>query len=702
MAVKTHKATLGGVTLDAFGPIEWKIVGGAKPYETAVECESGTAENLATRAGHPLTLTLRDEGGETLTIEKVYLLAVRAGSAPHSAVLHLSDRRWLWQRRHVKRTFNWRRRTGDRVLVQDAGIPREIPFVADDYYYAQWSLNSERSPWTATEVLREVVRAADEQEPRVQSLVGAEHPIENLDIDAPGNVAVATALSMVAGANVYIGHDGVPVVYDEGNLSIVDRVLDRTGPAIVGAGYPMRTSLAAERPSTVRVLFTVEQEVRFDSVTEAGGRPGETVTVETNRRGDEQREMENVLPLPDVTTSIGGKGIPRGTYVPVTQAVSAWSASVLDGQSVSLPLIRELWLSNLDAYMTGLGLSTPNGVAVSRLGALRTHFRQTYRLNPRWIARMRHLQDQRVAIIHPVTGTRAPAVAYTDYAIHPSYKGRRWDEDLGRHYLMNVEGWSERLVDSQMAPAVVRVLDPDQGIVRIEYHTEPLGMWQAVIPSLVENVPQFKPGEGVPIVLDAAGDQSGAPRLSSGHRAAVVLSAIPAAPNSNGVLYAVEIDGSEAAELAGIGGQPCNGPVWEVRVNPGLATARFSWSDDHADRIEQRFGVGKDFQAPETQNIPALDELLVNPNETRAIARASAAVVVAALADRHTGAKTVRLDPSVFPSGMLDSIAHRLGVAGELTTSLTFTPDAPVPSLLSLLDAGTRQNLLRFIPQRNG
>ena len=58
----------------------------------------------------------------------------------------------------------------------------------------------------------------------------------------------------------------------------------------------------------------------------------------------------------------------------------------------------------------------------SRIGAIQQHFRRTYRIEKKVVDRLRSIKAIRFGTIDPVSGTRAPATAYQDWAVIASQR----------------------------------------------------------------------------------------------------------------------------------------------------------------------------------------------------------------------------------------------------------------------------------------
>lgn len=687
------KVRLFDVDCLAHRPIAWRLTSGVVPYTTILEVEAGAAKRLISASGRAGRLTITSDD-ESVTVNDVYVLHEAQASAPYLGAVVLADRRWLWGYQHVRMDFNIRRRTGNRRLLQDGSIPQEVPVTVDDVSYAIWSIPKAGTKWEAEGAVARVLKIVDPTASlRMQIGSLKSTPIENLEIDDSGPAAVARVLSHAPGADVAVLLDGSVVAYDATRVSDAVAAEKRTGPPVVAGPLPTRRHHAGQRPGKVRVFFTVEQELRFDS--KAEGDPYVTP------KGT--LEMENVVPVPDVTLNVSGLGqVCRGTWITMDQAIAAWNASggLAGGVTLSHDLIQDLWLYGLDRMLTELGQpSAATSDWGARVSMIRTHYRQTYRLAPYWMARIKSLRGYRVAIIDPENGTRAPATAYSDHAIIVGERGRF--TDLGSQgWILNRVGYSASLATAHAAPAVVQVVDDEQGIVRIDYQIDPLRLWRAVVPGRVENAPNLHwgmKGES-PLTLDSVSSGGNAPKLVASHRVAIVLTAVPAAPNDIGQLHEIDVNPSDVGNLIGSDKVAnADGPVAMVRVGPGTATARFAWRDEDESAIKEAFGINRDGSLTAPKRSPSLEKLLIDSDEVKKVAQATAAVVYAQLVDRIVGGKSVRLDGQVTPAGNLQEVEFSVGTRGEALTTLEFRDALPVLSMLGFVSDDVRRKLFRLV-----
>lgn len=688
------RATLGDAVLDVSAGVGWVVSVGYAPHVQSVTLDAAEAGKVGPG---PVTLTVMDASGKVrLKVERLYVVGEAETLDPHRRTLLVADCRIWWARRHVRGSFNARRRTGERRRLSEGGVPQQLQQVADDVAYHPATLRN-AAAWKARDVARRVL---DVLEPRgwVDNLgLFTETPVEDLDIDADGPSALAQALRYLPGAMPYVGLDGRVRLLDATQVGQTDalvRQLRTENPSFVNGRYPSLSDRSAVRPIAVRILFQVEQEVRFDSLD-----PGETVQ---SRDG---RWMQFVAPIPDPTLTVSGAVRVSGTYETFDNLFTAWNAAKGDAAvpDITDELLRMFWVSGFpEAYWGGLGDLAPSAVWVERIATCRAHYRQTLRLNRRWVDRVWQFRPYRVSILDQENGLFARAQAFAGYCVVASTKGLL--ADPGRQfYMRNVDGSvapGTSLDNGRVAPCIVHVLEPELGIIRLDYQVDLLGHYRQIIPSMVEGVPTSIPSKANnehPLTMDGSiyGAGGASVTLKESNRVSVVLTCVPAAPNGKAQFKSVRIPAAEAVALLPSGArayaQRSTGPEWEVRVGGQLATARYAWSDALSGQIEAAMGVGVPVDQSDVDRRDALESLLCNPAELKSLAKSLSASVYAGLVDSWVGDHSCDMNADLVPVGTIRSVAHVLTPEGVLQTTLAMREEqAPYDPMAALPDSARR------------
>jgi hypothetical protein len=730
MASKTV-VTFAGRTILASAPIEWSYTEGVRPYVTTLDFMPDDAKQLLkTDRGGPYDLVITSDD-VARTIKNLWMLRRVPGEHKYIVRIEIADRRWMWPYAHVVGRYNVRRKDGvKRVATPDT--PPEVADIVPDIHYAPYSLKPPQSGWKdrwkPRDVLEDVWKKATSREfdPPGYRITGnfgqslEELTIEDLQIEDSGDSAIAKALSYLPEAGIYIDDNGVAVIYskvDGGEVGICQP--SASGPEMVGRGHIEMVSNKWTCPKKVHVRFVREQEVRFDAI-EKSKAIGSTSTKLTT-----ERLMENVLPVPDYQL---GRWC-QGTYVTFDEYLNALPAppgGVIPRLDHSH--LQRAFLPYLDLWgaIQLLGVRDPNSDWVARVAALQQHYRRTYRINPTWRDRFLRFYAYRVATIDPTTGTRAPSLAYADYAYLGSQK--YWWKQLGENgglgagdlaYAINVDGYPKGAdigngakafdANSKAAPIRVQILDHDQGIIHFVYELDPVKMFDTILPSNLENIPSGNVNDRTRSVSFNAvikGREQQPPKLSASHKVAVVLMATPASPNNSQQFFEIVLEPKDVQHLLPSAMREsikdARGPEMDYFVGPGIETARGAWVDSRRDDIDKLFGI-KNFQPAPGE--PAPDNgLIINDNQSkdgsaslRAIALARAAGVYALHAAHLSGSAEFRLSKDITIAGWISRVTHTVETDGVASTRVDLPDQLQGIDMFAFLDASTRALIMKMV-----
>lgn len=732
-------ARLAGRPLLASSNVGWPLKAGVTPAERDFDMRPEDADALVGQGG-PVTLEIQ-VNGKVLEVRNLWVLEVRPGPNPFIRRVHVADRRWFLPYAIIDRAYNMRRNIGfERVAANDT---LELQPVAPKVWYKPWSLEvvdgqTENDKWTAKSMIQDAVLAAQEGERRFVGSVGGviftsevtsgsrELPVESLRLRGQADTELARALKYLPEVSLTVDHAGNFVIFSR--VSGKEAILaEMVGTGMETSGHILRVSNELTRPKKIFVHFEMEVEVRFDYI-ESGG----TAVTLTN-----ERRLENVAPVPDwqLTTADGVPGddapIVQGTWLDFDRLLAYWGTPPgIGGDKLKVSTIRKAFVPFLD--LTGslriTGSLSPDADWASRISTIETHWRQTYRINPRWVDKSESIRARRVGIVHVTSGTNAAATAYTDYfklgTQRSFHKNLNADQNLAYGY--NVEGYPKGAAlpgtggaksftdESKAAPAEVVILDEDQGILRVNFLPDPLKLHTMFLPSkLVKSdgsdfIPSGNPNDGtLPIAFDSVSTPGQVPMLAEDHKLAVIVTMFPASPNDERKLFPVEVKPSDVKELlpagASVGLGSARGPEMHVRVTGGLEGVRalVRWSDQRSADIDKIFGV--------QDGDPNLEDLVVNKEKATAgkgksislnsAAKAIAARIYAKFADHFEGTASMPLNPDVALDGWVDTITHEVTTRGVGQTEVQMASREVELSLETLLDGPSRELLFKQ-PQR--
>lgn len=738
---------LGGVKLpcDKGQTHAWGLVAGVKPYVAHFVVTRERAERIAARAKTQLEAELRDPltsgargkrpapkgplklriGSPKVALEKdrskagkagkltkeqikafrakrtnvvevegLYVTALKAGADLNTWTVQVSDRRWLWSRPIVERSYNVTKRSGNTRWNGTQLVPLQAAEVVADLTHHRATLKDGRA-WTALEILDDVLAELCGAggyviEPAAKRALQA--PVQNLHLGDQGADALARVLSHLPGVNVFVDLRGIARVFatlDQSEVAAADaagRPLDRTGMWRL-------VDRALVRPGLVRVFMPRELEIRFDLDTD-----------ESFPRGKRPPLLENVIKVPDSTFRLAsGRVVASGTWITFTEFFAAIATglnvtSVGAGANpsqypngVTEDMVRSYTLPGLQyvARWFVLDGGTYDQIWSARFAAIARHWRRSYRLDAQFSDRVLSFKARRAVLTDSENGLRAPSPVYVDYVLKPQLKALAYrTNDTARSY--NVQGWAADLSQAKAAPVSIKILDQGARVFQLEPRADLFGAYEDIQLGEVEgDAPTSTAGDlralwfsssGVPVTLKQQFNLS------------TILSVVPSSPNNEGRLHAVEVTIAEALQLLGKNAPLENhGPVHEAKTK--VESARFAWRDgDQASILNSVFNGGS----------PPL-ALLSNSDSVRDVARAHAARVCSYLLDRGEGQFSVSLNGNVRPTGNLLAVVHAVGCDGSGLVSYTTTlnmPSAPAQIRVdALLPESTRNALLRLVQE---
>lgn len=678
------KAFLGNVALDDRASVSWTLRSGVDPYVGlfSVDITSGQAL-LPGGEESPWTLKC-DASGRSLQISNLYVLGEAPRMDPWTLTVMVADARIWWVRRHVRRSFNIRRRSGSRRRVDDDGLTlAQVQGELDDITFRKSSTNG-GIPYTAREAVKEVLNEVTRGRWSGDLDQFPQKEVSDLEIDDNGAVALARVLELLPGAGVFVNRQGITVIQNELDIEAETHVIENSGWPIEGQGIPAFVKLAQQRPKAVNVLLPVEQEVRFDATT---GDP---------RRLPNNLLMENVYPCPDESLTVdAGRVVIRGEWVSATDMHAAWG--------ITEEFIRKYWTSTLMEEKYGLlGKLQPDANWPARIATIRAHFRQTWRIPKNWMDRFESIRAQRCSVIDKESGTFGASPVWQDWALTPSANGMLFGP-ADQMFVQNMPDGvdpTEALGGSPTTSFRTVVLDGDLGIIAISPVADYQGNWGIMHPSAFVESGSSQKRKNIPVSLDGMreGKAGAALSLRENHRASTIITVAPASPNNKGRFYTIKVPFSEALtrlpkrSAAGLSG--ATGPEWDVRVS--ITSARFAWSHTLAGAIRKTFGAG----APEDfvpDRAATIKRLLCNAEEIQVFAETVAASLYSSMPDHYEGSKSVDMNQAIIPEGRIQSVTHTIEPDGAATTTIVSPGPVRAEDPMALVPDSVRNLILRKV-----
>lgn len=702
----------------------WTLTTGTAPHVRTFEIDEGVANKIHEAAGietSTLTLDCTQEGLGTRTVSRLTVLGTGPTATVGTATIAVADRRWLWARKLFKRSYNVRRRTGERRRLQGGNIPKAVADIDDDVAYVAWSLKDETTAWSGAEVLEDVLNevAGDWRREGTAGLVLPD--VEGLELDGPGDVCLGQVLGYFGLAlAVWVDWDGTVVLtdrLDDGERELVGapsragaggtRTRGQVPEGILGKpfqGYPLWAvqDRRRERPTKVVVHFDRALELRLDYSEDANG-DAEDGEGGTTRTPDEKKglppRLENVLALPE-DAKINGEDLVQGTWVQLSDYLDFLNSTDAGGAGgppgdlppLTIDILRKGYLSGILSSYASPAVD-PSGVWAFRTQSVHNSYRLKFRLRKTWMDRIKQVRPYRVAILSPETGARGPATVYADHAFWSTWRWKEHKRNSDRPELAkilrnvyanattnpgNIIGTN--IEDLRAAPATVTIDDEDQGIFTLSWLLDFTGQAMRVFPSAFDSdtIPSDDPEE------DNQWHQFG--HLTSTHEVSVVLTVSAGAPNSLKQLHKVDVF-PEAAD------GPADGPEFHVRVSPQRSIARFPWDDDKDQQVWDAFTPGNNADLTDALGEP------INTGEIEDVAKAIGRSVYSFFRDHVEGGFTGAFQPDVGLKGTVSALSLELvpGPNGGGLTRLALPSEPPPVAWEQLLPAGTRRLINRMV-----
>lgn len=740
------RVMLGGVPLAGTSDITWRFQTGTQPYVATMSAHRLQWEQLRSRIRQKMDLVIVDARGKKATIQDLNIYHELPSESPHRHSFLVADLRWKWPYQLIARDYNVAKRSGDRTAV--GNVPFEGTITVDKYDYRPYSLNKGQR-WTARAIVEDLLTAIvgkkgfkieswpvkDEENPENGSL-----SIQNLMLRDSADVALSRVLGYIPGAEMYIDSDGKVRVFDASDFSQSDKYYRGLPPSTWDGDAIRLVEKRHIRPRNIVLHYQREVEALFDYQDDFG----ETVTPPN----PDALYVENVIPTVEPITEFEEfepegdtftlRDVGAGTFV----EFRAWldkMREITDHSSFewTFKTIALGWAPGkleelLGVQWDGVDDSTEFANIAMRVEAIKQHFRQTFRINRRYAERLRDILPYRVAVLDTVTGARAPAAVWAEACLVATAKGgrifSRTDPDRGsilrNIYIPEVEE-GKSIAEEPPSPALVEIVDPDQGIYRLNWITSPYGTVASVIPSnLVDEFGSFATVTrdlskqlrfSMGVGIKAAGRANGR-LLRNRWRHLALMTIVPAAPNNKRQFYRHIVKSEEVAKLykgqyrikGGIG------PDLEVFVPPTEMTARYRWVDDKKakDTLTRLLGLDSEDpneaglkDDPDTKDVDESQmngfELVNGERELKNHALAYAAELLAAYSDGYQGRIVTAMgDGEPELKGNVISATIRVGSApgAKVTATHEFSGQQRPISRFGLMPQSVRELVLGVLP----
>lgn len=733
------KIVIGNIPCDNPG-VSWQVIPGIEPYQIKLRFpNSRMADVQKLRKGYKDGLTLTVSAWnvvlnkkEELVVNNLFLLPSEPFSDVYYEVPLTNCMYWYRYFTWTKR-YNMRRVANDLETVDTQGL---YTFRKDKYL--DYSLNPEGKPWTALEILVDVLNGLNAQ--------------YNVDWFDAGSVKGIVENNYIPDDREYIRTPAVQIIRELLGMAYCGIKCDKDGKVrlyrldakpfegidtttLVQQDDTSFIDYSAKRPEAINVGFVPFKEVWLQTDPNEEQGFGATAVVQSTPRVG-LPYIYNVMPIPtniskEAVVAAWGSidqvalgrygeaykthGVVRGTWLPIRTAIEFRAAQdAIDGAADAFstpmvpingnmpavagygggePLITRCYYAGLLEIFYGMSRAgAPSFWNVTRMrwcNAIRQHLFKTYRIWPEYMEQILSWEPVRAGYIDPVYRQMLNSPVYTEYAVIPNVfpppdllplskqqvSGQNYDDyslitttlgkmfgrvsKLGKFSNPKVaELFGDDLDVIRVSPFRVDVVDERLGIFRLTEEEDLEGIAARIEPAQLQNLDILVLGQNGS-VLD------GNMWLKNRKKVKLVVSIIPANPNSDGQLYYE--DGIKPEQF---GHKAGTAPVQNIMCAREMA--RFSVYDTDA----------------------------INVNTLRDIAKAEAITLFTSYRDRTAGILTYQgFANKAELSGFQRGINYTAGPGG-LYTYQDFTEDPEPPPFYSLVGQDTRKLLYRAIWSR--
>jgi hypothetical protein len=706
------RAILDGKLLPVNSGAGWALQPGTAPVRREFRCPKELADALvdAGKAHQSkLTIDATDEGRGKITFNGLTILGSGPTDSPFENTVVVVDRRWELRYKHIHRRFNTPRRTGNMRRRGSQAPASQI--ITDDVGFAAYSLKDGKKRWTPDQVLTEVLNTLFGAGKWInRSVIGRTDlpDIEDLFLEGDGDSILGQLLAdMGLAVDVFVNRTGKIVLFNKiddterrlvgaPEVGITTRQAAKVTPAITGNPYWATQDRKRERPKLVRVYFERLVEMRVDAVETGSAFPSASTVVPPPR-------MTNVLISPE-DFNFQSREILVGQWIPVDFYLSYLSGKQPSGlPNLTRRVIRKGWMVNvLEAYSSPT--LDPSGLWARRIETIRAHFRLSFQIQKEWRDRIRKIIPYRVAVEDFVTGARADAPVFADYAQFETWRARgtslnnkpepfdvvrnRFASKVSLRTPGAIVGVDYTRLNP--APARVQVIDEDQGIVQVQYGTfnDTSFNVSRFVRSAIDN------GSMPSDLLNRRNLWLQEGMLDDAQQLSMIVTVSMGAPADNRRYHVEEITPTQAAlKLPRRSvGRLSEGPVMEVKIQQALLPARFAWQDANA----VAFALLYDTATSGPNGLPGatIQKVLgdpINKDRVREVALAAAARVYNSFLDRVEGGYTTVITPGMTLRGNAGAVRHEADQNQGAVTRVDLPANGPGIQLSALLPKSVRR-----------
>lgn len=493
MIWKTPNIRIGNVPILA-QDFDWALTAGVLPFSTSIIVASGEINNQLKLVENPTNITIELTGGTTgrpdpvkLEIKNIYLIEPKQKD-PYHVSWTVSDSRYAWRGLKLYCSYN-KTRLKNQIGVGVAAAETEPAALRKPFdtfrigRYLPWSVKIEsEKPYNMQEIAeKELLKLGINIKPNI-SQKGA-YIVENVKYEGVDIYQGMADLLFRSRLQLGIDLDGDVHVYsldffDDTQINVIAKfmVQKKTDPQVL-----YMRDLKRIRPKKINVRFPKKIEVRVIGSTSIETVAGKRLPQDPNPPLYTQKDIndwrvigaENVIQVPYEIKRVSGKGFYLvGEWIPMWEYLSAIGLTETKVQEKWHLDLLERDYARQRELEEGLAPSSGNELlAYHIISAIRTHYRQTYQLEPYMVDRMSFWEANRAAVINNYDHFNPRSPLFSDYCVlpemnHPGIARRTvgWDR-LGYNWLVNIED----PIRNRPTLGTIEAVNVPFGIFRVSY-----------------------------------------------------------------------------------------------------------------------------------------------------------------------------------------------------------------------------------------
>ena len=513
---KTPNITIGDIPIIA-QDFNWALTAGVIPFQTTIIMLNDHVNEALKQIQNPTTISWEVTGGSegqpdqhVMRFENVYLIEPKMIN-PFQTMWTIADSRFAWRGKKLYFSYNKTRiknQTGTAVNApsNDPAILRQLFDRYKKGRYLPWSVKDGTDPYNMKEIIEsELAKLGIIYDPLISDDKGA-FIVENVEMEGEDIYKGISSLLARSRLNMGILPSGNVYVYsidffDETQVDVLKEFQKqkRKRPGIL-----YKQDMKRLRPKIVKIRFPRKIETRVVASDSEDTNPLYAMAVQPKPPVWDQADIddwrvigcENVIRVP-----YPFKSITTGLEHQIGEFVPMWE--YLKSIGLDPALVRQFWFSGYLITQLTLILSDPASPSLADeqrashiAAAIKSHYRQVYRIDPFYMDRMERWEAKRVGVVNNYDRYSPVSPLYSDYCVIPKLRVP--------HVAKRTAVWTSMAYNWEVEQQDPYRRRPTAGSVVTVSH--PLGIFRITYPSMIDMVlEKIIPGALDPLPTMATG-----------------------------------------------------------------------------------------------------------------------------------------------------------------------------------------------------